>query len=99
MLLRILRIFQDVDRCLWNCIQNLSLTYVKYTYYIGVEETKVRKQVLLATYAGATLTQELLSSLNFLIYLHFYRNTGLDNADIKQLDAYASLLQDFEVGY
>lgn len=65
MLLRVWGIFQDVDRCLWNCIQKLSLTSVKYTHYVGVEETKVRKRVLLATCAGGTLTQELL--INFLM--------------------------------
>lgn len=36
-----------------------------------VEENKVRKRVLLATSASATVTQELLRSLNFLMILAF----------------------------
>lgn len=66
---------------------------------IVLDENKVRKQILLVTYPGTTFTQELLSSLNFVIIPVFYRNTCLDSADVKQLDVYTSLVQDFEVGY
>jgi len=34
---------------------------------IVLEESKVRKQLQLVTYLGTTFTQELLSSLNFVI--------------------------------